>query len=87
MAIEVLLVTEANTGNEAIYVGGMKVEEQSTLYACDIAKALKGMEVVIAHRSVDLMGEDLPSTTLDFLFLDHTEAPATLSEPTPKEPL
>jgi hypothetical protein len=37
MAKKVLMVTEANSGDEAMYIDGVKVLEDSTIYACDLA--------------------------------------------------
>ena len=54
MAKKVLIVTEAKSGDEAMYIDGEKVLDDSTIYACSIAAQVKGMEIELRHESVDM---------------------------------
>jgi hypothetical protein len=70
MAKKVLVVTDVGSGDEAIYIEGKKVFEDSTVYATDIAEHANGQEVVIEHRSVHLVDVDdlFPDDSKDLLF-------------------
>lgn len=69
MAKKVLMVTESQSGDEAMYIDGEKVLEQETIYACEIAEKVRGLAIELRHESVDLgavwtefpqRAEDLP---------------------------
>lgn len=61
MVHKVLLVTDDDTGDEAMYLDGKKVYEEVTFYAVDIAEALKGKTVEIEHKTVyQFLGPDEP---------------------------
>lgn len=57
MAHKVLLVTDTESGDEAMYFDGELVAHDSTIYAVDIAGKCEGLEVILEHKSVN-MGSD-----------------------------
>lgn len=70
MAKKVLLVTDEESGDEAIYIDGKKVYEETTLYAVDIAEAIKGMEVTVEHHTIHLLdhGVEFPANAEDLMY-------------------
>lgn len=52
--VHVVCVTDEETGHEAVYVGGDLMEQDATMYGCDIARLAQGMAIQLSHVSLRL---------------------------------
>lgn len=50
----VIAVIDEESGHEALYVDGELFEQDSTIYACDIAKAAKGKVIQFSQVRLNL---------------------------------
>lgn len=70
-------------GHEALYVDGQRVADDSTMYACDVLKALaKRLPIEWDTRQSEL-GTNLPETLAELETLTAAESPAACPEPDP----
>jgi hypothetical protein len=77
---KVIVATDYDSADEAIYVDGKKVFESSTVYACDIGDAVDG-PIEFKHMSVELLGLDFPEDAEQLkIYQFDGPASATLSE-------
>jgi hypothetical protein len=51
-AVHVIIVTDADSGHEALYVGGDLKEQDVTIYGCEIARHVQGLTIQFSHVSV-----------------------------------
>jgi hypothetical protein len=50
----VIVCTDVDSGFQGLYVGGERVDQDYTIYACDIATATKGIVCTFSHVIVNM---------------------------------
>lgn len=62
----VVVLTDKESGNQALYVDDVLVLDDETVYACDIAAYAKEQPMTLKHEVVDLpFGSDWPKSRSD----------------------
>lgn len=67
---KVLLATDEDSGDEAIYVDDRLVSEDSTLYAVDIANHVKDCTIEVEHQTVLLVDNIFPRDASELKFVN-----------------
>lgn len=52
--VHIVVVTDEESGHQALYVGGELIEQDTTIYACDITRAADGKTVRFSHIVVNM---------------------------------
>lgn len=75
----VVVVEDEDTSEEALYVNGVFLKQEMTLYACDIEPAFQGEPCHFAYKTVKHRGS-WPERLADLEFIDESETTAAIEE-------